>query len=60
LCRARCRYNAIRKSGEIVYRECFQCMDCVVIHNDAHRCAPLLLAAKRERRRLISPAGRVI
>jgi len=49
LCRVKCRYNAIRKTGEIVYRECFQCLDCVVIHNDAAQCVPLALAAKRGR-----------
>ena len=46
LCKAKCRYNAIAKSGAIVYRECFQCMDCVVIHNDARQCVPLVLAGK--------------
>ncbi|MDE3174835.1 MAG: 4Fe-4S binding protein [Pseudomonadota bacterium] len=52
LCKAKCRYNAIPKSGAVVYRECFQCMDCVVIHNDARQCVPLVLAAKRNARRL--------
>ena len=47
LCRVKCRYNAIPKTGEIVYRECFQCLDCVVIHNDAKQCVPLVLAARR-------------
>jgi hypothetical protein len=52
LCKAKCRYNAIKRTGEIVYHECFQCMDCVVIHNDASQCVPLVLAA-RGRTRLL-------
>lgn len=47
LCEARCRYGAIERSGRIRYDECFQCMDCVVIHNDARQCVPLVLAARR-------------
>ena len=50
LCRAKCRYNAIAKSGAVVYRECFQCLDCVVIHNDARQCVPLVLKARARRR----------
>jgi hypothetical protein len=49
LCKSRCRYNAITPSGAIVYHECFQCMDCVVIHNDARQCVPLVLAARGTR-----------
>jgi NosR/NirI family transcriptional regulator, nitrous oxide reductase regulator len=50
LCKAKCRYNAITKAGAVVYRECFQCMECVVIHNDAHQCVPLVLAGKHRTR----------
>ena len=50
MCRVKCRYGAIEKSGEIVYSECFQCMDCVVIHDDPKRCVPLVLEAKRARK----------
>jgi hypothetical protein len=49
LCKAKCRYNAIDKRGAIVYAECFQCLDCVAIHNDAGTCVPLVLRAKRAR-----------
>ena len=51
LCKTKCRYNAIQKTGEIVYRECFQCLDCLVIHNDKSQCVPLVLAARRRTRR---------
>ncbi|TRW99668.1 4Fe-4S binding protein [Paracoccus sp. M683] len=47
LCRVRCNYAAIRKTGEINYSECFQCLDCVTIHDDARRCVPLVLASRR-------------
>lgn len=50
LCRVRCRYGAIKKTGEIKYSECFQCLDCVKIHDDPGLCVPLVLAAKRERK----------
>jgi NosR/NirI family transcriptional regulator, nitrous oxide reductase regulator len=46
LCRVRCAYGAIKASGEIQYSECFQCLDCVTIHDDAKQCVPLVLAAR--------------
>jgi len=53
-CRHRCEYQAIRPSGTIVYAECFQCMDCVAIHDSAERCAPLI-AGRRNRTIAIRP-----
>ncbi|WP_370737874.1 4Fe-4S binding protein [Aquimixticola soesokkakensis] len=47
LCRVKCRYGAIEKSGAIDYTECFSCMDCVGIFDDPHRCVPQILATKR-------------
>ena len=46
LCKVKCSYGAIKKTGEIQYSECFQCLDCVTIHDDARQCVPLILAAK--------------
>lgn len=46
LCRVRCKYGAIKASGQIQYSECFQCLDCVTIHNSPAACVPLVLAAK--------------
>ncbi|OWW22832.1 hypothetical protein AYR66_12655 [Noviherbaspirillum denitrificans] len=46
-CRHRCDYVAIAPSGAIRYDDCFQCMDCVVIHQSEDRCAPLMLEKKR-------------
>ena len=46
LCRVKCNYNAIRPSGAVRYDECFQCLDCVTIHDDEQVCVPLVLAAR--------------
>lgn len=49
-CRHRCEYQAIRPDGAVVYAECFQCLDCVAIHDDPRRCAPLIAQARGDRR----------
>lgn len=54
LCRVRCPYGAIKKTGHIAYSQCFQCLDCVSIHDDTAQCVPLVLAA---RKRAPQPAG---
>lgn len=46
LCRVKCAYGAISKTGKIQYSECFQCLDCVTLHDDPKQCVPLVLAAK--------------
>jgi transcriptional regulator of nitric oxide reductase len=46
-CRHRCRYQAITPVGQVQYAECFQCLDCVAIHQDAQQCLPLLQQARR-------------
>jgi transcriptional regulator of nitric oxide reductase/ferredoxin len=48
LCKVKCKYNSIKKSGEIQYSECFQCLDCVTIHNSPTQCVPLILQARKE------------
>jgi NosR/NirI family nitrous oxide reductase transcriptional regulator len=52
LCKARCRYGAIDRTGRVDYGECFQCMDCVTIIRDPAQCVPQILAAKRPNVRL--------
>ena len=47
LCKNKCQYGAIAKTGEIDYSECFGCLDCVDIYEDEAKCVPLILAAKR-------------
>ena len=46
LCKVKCSYGAIKKTGEIQYSECFQCLDCVTIHDAKDLCVPLILAGK--------------
>ena len=48
LCKVRCNYNAIEKDGAIAYSECFQCLDCVSIHDNPKECVPIVLHARRE------------
>ncbi|MEM7710794.1 MAG: 4Fe-4S binding protein, partial [Pseudomonadota bacterium] len=50
LCKVKCRYGAIEKSGAVNYSECFQCLDCVAIHDDRSRCVPLILADRKAAR----------
>ncbi|SEM77223.1 4Fe-4S binding protein [Palleronia pelagia] len=50
LCRVKCRYGSIEKSGRVDYSECFQCLDCVTIHDDPRQCVPLIVDAKRRAR----------
>jgi polyferredoxin len=52
LCKVKCSYGAIKKTGEIQYSECFGCLDCVTIHDDPKQCVPLILAAKGRERKL--------
>ncbi len=46
-CRHRCSYQAITPAGAVQYQECFQCLDCVAIHQDTTQCLPLVQAARR-------------
>jgi polyferredoxin len=52
-CRHRCEYQAIRTDGRVQYEECFQCLECVAIHDSPQRCAPLIAAARGDGRRVI-------
>ncbi|MEP1330873.1 4Fe-4S binding protein [Pseudophaeobacter sp.] len=52
LCKVKCSYGAIKQTGEIQYSECFQCLDCVTIHDDETQCVPLILAAKGRKLRM--------
>lgn len=54
-CRHRCGYNAITPAGKVEYDECFQCLDCVVIHESDALCAPRILERKRARTISIMP-----
>lgn len=45
-CRHRCAYQAISPAGEVQYEECFQCLDCVALHQDPKQCLPLVRQAR--------------
>ncbi|HLP70410.1 MAG TPA: 4Fe-4S binding protein [Rhizobium sp.] len=47
LCQVRCPYGAIERTGRINYSECFQCLDCVAIHDDVRQCVPRVLAYRK-------------
>ena len=47
LCRVKCPYKAITPTGDIVYSECFGCLDCVGILQDDTKCVPRILSAKK-------------
>ena len=46
LCKVRCKYGSIDRTGKIDYSECFQCLDCVTIHDDPKQCVPLVLEGR--------------
>ncbi len=52
LCRVKCQYGAIKRTGEIQYSECFQCLDCVTIHDDPKQCVPLILKERGSRQKV--------
>jgi NosR/NirI family transcriptional regulator, nitrous oxide reductase regulator len=49
-CRHRCEYQAIEPQGKVDYQECFQCLDCVEIHDSDELCAPLIGEKRRAQR----------
>ncbi|HYP33685.1 MAG TPA: 4Fe-4S binding protein, partial [Burkholderiaceae bacterium] len=53
-CRHRCDYEAIAPDGRVDYDECFQCLECVAIHDSDERCAPLI-QGRRQRTIRIRP-----
>ncbi|MEM0899934.1 MAG: 4Fe-4S binding protein [Pseudomonadota bacterium] len=50
LCKVKCSYGAIEKSGKVQYSECFQCLDCVTIHESPTLCVPKVVEAKRKKK----------
>ena len=45
-CRHRCNYQAITPTGQVQYDECFQCLDCVQLHQNPGQCLPLVREAR--------------
>ena len=58
LCARRCPIQAIEPSGAINMDECFYCLDCQVIHNDATVCPPLVYEARRNRKLAVAAPTR--
>ena len=58
LCAKRCPIQAIEPSGAINMDECFYCLDCQVIHNDANVCPPLVYEARRNRKLAVAAPTR--
>lgn len=46
-CQHDCAYQSIKKTGQIDYDECFQCLDCVVIEQSDTLCVPRILEKRR-------------
>ena len=46
-CSHRCGYQAITPAGAVQYDECFQCLDCVALHQDTSQCLPLVQQGRR-------------
>jgi NosR/NirI family nitrous oxide reductase transcriptional regulator len=59
LCARRCPIQAIEPSGAINMDECFYCLDCQVIHNDATVCPPLVNEARRNRKPDVAAPTRI-
>ncbi len=53
VCTVRCEIKAISKVGKVDYNECIQCLECLVIYNDEHQCAPVMLEKKRARKQFV-------
>ena len=53
-CHHRCEIKAIKKSGEIDYNECVQCLECIVILNDEEQCVDKLLTRKKQKKAIAS------
>jgi len=53
LCKVKCRYGAIERTGKVQYDECFQCLDCVEIIGNPSACVPDVLASKRRNVRVL-------
>lgn len=54
VCTVRCGIKAIPKSGAVDYSECVQCLECLVIYNDEHQCAPVMLENKHSRKQRVN------
>ena len=54
LCKVRCEIDSINRDGSVDYDECVQCLECIVILNNADQCA--IERSQRKQKR----AGRIL
>ncbi|MDI3326512.1 4Fe-4S binding protein [Pontibacterium granulatum] len=54
LCKVRCEIDSINRDGSIDYDECVQCLECIVILNNADQCAIELSQQKQRKSRRIA------
>ncbi len=60
LCAKECEVQAIHPDGRINANECHHCLDCQITYYNERKCPPLVMKAKKRRRReLEREAGRI-
>ena len=50
LCHHVCKIRAIESTGEINYKECIQCLDCVAVLKADDRCAIRIVEVRNEKK----------
>ena len=55
LCAVKCEIQAIHPDGRINANECHHCLDCQMTYYNDHKCPPLILKAKKLKRRKPAP-----
>ncbi|MEH6493039.1 4Fe-4S binding protein [Halopseudomonas sp.] len=59
-CHNQCEIRAIKRSGEIDYDECIQCLECIVILNNEDQCVASISASKQAAKAQKAAAGQII
>ncbi|MFQ3262336.1 transcriptional regulator NosR [Reinekea sp.] len=59
VCANECEIQAIAPDGVINQRECHYCLDCQMTYFDEEKCPPLVLKAKKERKRAIAAGEQI-
>jgi NosR/NirI family nitrous oxide reductase transcriptional regulator len=59
VCANECEIQAIQPDGVINQRECHYCLDCQMTYFDDDKCPPLILKAKKERKRAIAAGEQI-
>jgi len=59
VCANECEIQAIEPDGTINQRECHYCLDCQMTYFNEEKCPPLILKAKKERKRAIAAGEQI-